>query len=189
LINGILDLSKIEAGKMGLSLERFEVRGMIDELVDTVAPLVHKNSNTLTVHCADDVGTIYADVTKTRQILLNLLSNASKFTKMGAIAVDVKRVSIDGTACVEFAVTDTGVGMTEAQSLKVFDAFTQADVTTTRKYGGTGLGLAIVASFCELMGGSVSVKSRLGEGSRFVVLLPIEVVDDSAESMATAGAA
>jgi len=189
LINGILDLSKIEAGKMGLSLERFDVRAMLDELVDTVSPLVQKNSNSLTVHCADDVGMLYGDLTKTRQILLNLLSNASKFTKLGSIAVDVRRRSIDGVPCVEFGVTDTGVGMTEEQTRKVFDAFTQADVTTTRKYGGTGLGLAIVSRFCELMGGSVSVKSRPGEGSRFVVHLPVEVTDTVAESMAPAGAA
>jgi two-component system, sensor histidine kinase and response regulator len=186
LINGILDLSKIEAGKMGLSLEHFDVKTMIDELVDTVAPLVQKNNNSLTVNCAGDVGKIYGDLMKTRQILLNLLSNASKFTKLGSITVDVRRRTIDGVPCVEFGVVDTGVGMTEAQTLKVFDAFTQADVTTTRKYGGTGLGLAIVSRFCELMGGSVSVTSRPREGSRFVVLLPVEVVDTAAESMAAA---
>jgi signal transduction histidine kinase len=189
LINGILDLSKIEAGKMGLSLEDFEVKAMLGELVDTVAPLVQKNSNVLTVHCADDVGTIHGDLTKTRQILLNLLSNASKFTKLGSITVDVRRRSIDGVPCVEFGVADTGVGMTEAQTLKVFEAFTQADVTTTRKYGGTGLGLAIVSRFCELMGGSVSVKSQPGEGARFIVHLPVEMVDTAVEAMVPAGIA
>jgi two-component system sensor histidine kinase/response regulator len=187
LINGILDLSKIEAGKMGLSPEHFDVKSMLDELVDTVGPLAQKNSNALTVHCGDDVGMMYADLTKTRQILLNLLSNASKFTKRGAITVDVRRRSVEGVSCVEFSVTDTGVGMTEEQSRKVFDAFTQADVTTTRKYGGTGLGLAIVSRFCELMGGSVSLDSRPGEGSRFVVHLPVEMVDVG--SMTPAGIA
>jgi two-component system, sensor histidine kinase and response regulator len=185
LINGILDLSKIEAGKMALALEPFAVKAMIEDLVDTVSPLVHKNHNTLTVQCAADVGVMIGDQTKTRQILLNLLSNASKFTREGRIAVDIRRSVLgEGTPCVEFAVTDTGVGMTLAQSHKVFDAFTQADVTTTRKYGGTGLGLAIVSRFCDLMGGTVSVDSRLGEGSRFVVRLPLEMVDTTTESMA-----
>ncbi len=185
LINGILDLSKIEAGKMALALEPFEVKAMIDDLVDTVSPLVHKNNNTLTVQCAADVGVMIGDQTKTRQILLNLLSNASKFTRDGRIAVAIRRSILrEDTPCVEFAVTDTGVGMTLEQSHKVFDAFTQADVTTTRKYGGTGLGLAIVSRFCDLMGGTVSVDSRLGEGSRFVVRLPLEMVDTAAESMA-----
>jgi PAS domain S-box-containing protein len=189
LINGILDLSKIEAGKMALSLEEFDVKAIIDELVDTVAPLVEKNRNTLTISCGDDVGAMYADLTKTRQILLNLLSNAGKFTRDGTIAVDVRRSVVDGTDCVEFSVTDTGLGMTDEQSLKVFEAFTQADVTTTRKYGGTGLGLAIVSRFCELMHGAVSIRSRLGEGSCFVVHLPLKMVDETAESMNPAGVA
>jgi signal transduction histidine kinase len=132
---------------------------------------------------------MYADLTKTRQILLNLLSNAGKFTRDGTIAVDVRRSVVDGTDCVEFSVTDTGVGMTDEQSLKVFEAFTQADVTTTRKYGGTGLGLAIVSRFCELMHGAVSVRSRLGQGSCFVVRLPLTMVDETAESMTPAGVA
>ena len=182
LINGILDLSKIEAGKMALSPEPFDVRSMIDELVDTVGPLVQKNSNTLTVNYGEDIGTMYADLMKTRQILLNLLSNAGKFTRDGTITVAVQHRSVDGSAYVEFSVTDTGVGMTDEQTGKVFDAFTQADVTTTRKYGGTGLGLAIVSRFCELMGGTVSVESRPGEGSRFTVQLPLEMVETSCEA-------
>jgi signal transduction histidine kinase len=189
LINGILDLSKIEAGKMVLSFERFDVRTMIGELVDTVGPLVEKNKNTLTVRCDDEVRTMYADLTKTRQILLNLLSNASKFTRDGTIAIEVRRCAFEGSECVEFSVADTGVGMTVDQTHKVFDPFTQADVTTTRKYGGTGLGLAIVSRFCELMGGNVSVESRPGEGSRFVVLLPMEMIDVGPESMTPASVA
>ena len=188
LINGILDLSKIEAGKMMLALETFHIKTMVGELVDTVRPLVEKNRNTLTVRGADDIRPMYGDLTKTRQILLNLLSNASKFTHDGAIVVDIRECTFEGTACVEFCVTDTGVGMTAEQARKVFDPFTQADVTTTRKYGGTGLGLAIVSRFCDLMGGSVSVESRLGEGSRFLVRLPIEMTD-AAETLAPAGAA
>jgi len=189
LINGILDLSKIEAGKMMLSVEEFDVRAMIGELVDTVNPLVEKNKNTLTVRCDDEVRTMHADLTKTRQILLNLLSNASKFTRDGTIAVDVRRCMFDGRECVEFSVVDTGVGMTVDQTCKVFDPFTQGDVTTTRKYGGTGLGLAIVSRFCDLMGGSVWVESRPGVGSRFVVRLPMKMTDVFPESMTPAGVA
>jgi signal transduction histidine kinase len=187
LINGILDLSKIEAGKMVLSLETFHIKTMIGGLVDTVRPLVEKNRNTLTVRGADEVRALHADLTKTRQILVNLLSNASKFTHDGTITVDIRECTMDGIAVVEFSVTDTGVGMTAEQAQKVFDPFTQADVTTTRKYGGTGLGLAIVSRFCDLMGGSVSVESRPGEGSRFVVRLPLDVTEAATESPAPAG--
>ncbi len=185
LINGILDLSKIEAGKMTLTVDSFDVRGMIDELLDTAGPLVRKNNNVLTVQCGDDVGIMSADMTKTRQILLNLLSNAGKFTRNGAVALRVVRQTEAGRHFVEFSVADTGVGMTLAQTQKVFDAFTQADVTTTRKYGGTGLGLALVSRFCELMHGTVSVESRPGEGSQFTVRLPM---DAAVELTAAAGA-
>jgi signal transduction histidine kinase len=177
LINDILDLSKIEAGKMTLAIERFDVSQMIAELRDTVDPLIEKNANTLTVRCADDVGTMAADLTKTSQILLNLLSNAAKFTRDGAVTLDVRRELVDGTRSVLFTVTDTGVGMTPEQTAKIFDPFTQADVTTTRKYGGTGLGLAIVSRFCRLMSGAVSVVSEPGLGSCFTVRLPVEVAD------------
>ena len=188
LINGILDLSKIEAGKMAVTLERFDVKQMVDELVDTIGSLVQKNRNGLTVRCAPDVGTIYGDVTKTRQILLNLLSNAAKFTSDGVITVDVRRSDRAGAPAIEFSVTDTGIGMTPNQCQRVFEPFTQGDVTTTRKYGGTGLGLAIVSSFCQLMGGTITLDSRPGEGSRFVVRLPIEMVDPHAEDLVAAGA-
>jgi two-component system, sensor histidine kinase and response regulator len=182
LINGILDLSKIEAGKMTLWLETFEIRSMIDELLHTVEPLVQKNANALTVNCSADVGAMTADLTKTRQILLNLLSNAAKFTRSGSIVLDIQRGVMRGRASIHFTVTDTGVGMTPEQKSKIFDAFTQADVTTTRKYGGTGLGLALVSRFCRLMGGSVEVESEPGHGSRFTVRLPVEVVSDLAEA-------
>jgi two-component system sensor histidine kinase/response regulator len=189
MINGILDLSKIEAGKMGLELERFDVKLMIDELADSVGSLVQKNNNVLTVRCADNVGAMFADLTKTRQILLNLLSNAGKFTNAGTISVEVRRRMMHGAEAIEFSVTDTGVGMTGEQSEMVFEPFTQADVTTTRKYGGTGLGLAIVSRFCELMGGTISVDSQPGEGSRFVVTLPAEMADLAADEMMSVGAA
>jgi len=126
------------------------------------------------VRCGDGVGTMSSDLMKTRQILINLLSNAGKFTRDGAVTVDVNRRAAGAQALIEFTVSDTGVGMTQAQTERIFDAFTQADVTTTRQYGGTGLGLALVSRFCELMKGSVSVESRPGEGSRFTVCLPLE---------------
>jgi PAS domain S-box-containing protein len=182
LINGILDLSKIEAGKMTLSLERFEIRAMIDDLVDTVGPLVEQRGNVLTVSCAPGVGSMVADFMKTRQILLNLLSNAGKFTSDGAVTLHVQRAAMERREVIQFTVADTGVGMTAEQAGRIFDAFTQADVTTTRKYGGTGLGLAIVSRLCALMGGEVSVESRPGHGSSFVVRLPAEVVDEAGES-------
>jgi two-component system sensor histidine kinase/response regulator len=188
LINGILDLSKIEAGKMVLLPETFQINSMVSELVDTVRPLVEKNRNSLTVNGANEIRPMYGDLTKTRQILLNLLSNASKFTHDGAITVDIRECTFNNIDCVEFSVTDTGVGMTAEQAGKVFDPFTQADVTTTRKYGGTGLGLAIVSRFCDLMNGTISVESRVGEGSRFVVRLPMEMTDVS-ESPVPIGAA
>jgi signal transduction histidine kinase len=189
LINGILDLSKIEAGKMTLALERFDLRDLIDDLLDTVAPLAQQRGNRLTVTCGEAVETMTADLMKTRQILLNLLSNASKFTRDGAIALDVRRVETGGRALVRFTVNDTGVGMTPSQTEKIFEPFTQADVTTTRKYGGTGLGLAIVSRFCQLMGGSVHVDSDPGVGSSFVVHLPLDVVDEGVESARAADVA
>ena len=186
LINGILDLSKIEAGKMSLSLESLDVRTMVGEVVDTLGPIVRQNRNTLTSRCAPDVGLMYADRMKTRQILMNLLSNAGKFTRDGSIVLEVSSRTIDGTPSVEFSVTDTGVGVSPEQAARIFDPFTQADVTTTRKYGGTGLGLAIVSRFCQLMGGAVSVESRLGEGARFTVRLPLAVHEPAAESIVSA---
>jgi signal transduction histidine kinase len=182
LINGILDLSKIEAGKMTLSLDTFDVRSMIDELFDTVEPLVQKNDNTFNLICADSIGTMTADLTKTRQILLNLLGNAAKFTRAGAIVLDVQPEVVSGNPFIVFTVTDTGVGMTREQTAKVFDPFTQADVTTTRKYGGTGLGLALVSRFCRLMGGDVSVVSEPNVGSRFTVRLPVVVLSEPADA-------
>ena len=188
LINGILDLSKIEAGKMTLEPERFDVRAMIGGLADSVASLIQKNNNVLHVNCGD-IGQMRADLTKTRQILLNLLSNASKFTTLGTITVDVERRTIAGEEMIEFRVTDTGVGMSDEQRRVVFEPFTQADVTTTRKYGGTGLGLAIVARFCDLMRGTIAVDSIPGKGSCFVVQLPVEMVDAGSGVTMAAGAA
>jgi signal transduction histidine kinase len=148
LISNILDLSKIEAGKMDLYLENFEIVPMIKEVIATVKPLIEKNANTLQLHYVDGLGQMRSDVTKLRQMLFNLLSNASKFTERGTITLRVDRESANGSGWVSFSVSDTGIGMTPEQTCKLFQAFTQADTSTTRKYGGTGLGLAISQRFC-----------------------------------------
>ncbi|EIJ42325.1 signal transduction histidine kinase [Beggiatoa alba B18LD] len=172
LINDILDLSKIEAGKMDLYLEHFSVESLIHEILATVQPLINKNNNKLEVHTVKYLGTMYADVTKVRQNLFNLLSNACKFTENGVVALYVTRETVGLTDWMVFRICDSGIGMTDEQMKKLFSAFTQADASTTRKYGGTGLGLAITKRFCEMMGGEVQVESRVGYGSTFILKLP-----------------
>jgi signal transduction histidine kinase/DNA-binding response OmpR family regulator len=177
LINDILDLSKIEAGKMDLFLETFDISTTIQDVVTTIQLLVEKNANTLVVHGASDLGTMRADLTKVRQSLFNLLSNACKFTARGTITLAVTRATVDGAAWLTFRVSDTGIGMSPEQMGKLFQAFSQADASTTRQYGGTGLGLAITQRFCQMMGGTVTVESTLGQGSTFTIRLPAEVSD------------
>jgi signal transduction histidine kinase/CheY-like chemotaxis protein len=177
LINDVLDLSKIEAGKMDLYLESFELVPMINEVVATVKPLVEKNANTLQVDYADGLGAMRADLTKVRQTLFNLLSNACKFTERGIIALRVARESVDDGHWINFRVSDTGIGMSPEQTSKIFQAFTQVDTSTMRKFGGTGLGLAISRKFCQMMGGEIMVESALGQGSTFTARLPAEVVE------------
>jgi signal transduction histidine kinase/DNA-binding response OmpR family regulator len=182
LINDVLDLSKVEAGKMELFVEPFLVRAMLDDVVSTIRPLIDKNANTLQVDCPEDVGTIRADLTKLRQTLFNLLSNASKFTEQGVIRLVVSRLKEDhGQEHIRFQVSDDGIGMTSEHLARLFQAFSQADASTTRKYGGTGLGLAISQHFCRMMGGDISVDSEPGRGSTFTVLLPAEVAGAAAE--------
>jgi signal transduction histidine kinase len=188
LINGILDLSKIEAGKMTLSLEPFDVRSLVQDVADTVSPMMQKNANRLTVTIGDGVATLHGDPMKTRQILLNLLGNAAKFTRRGAITLAVTLEGRDPSQAVVFSVADTGVGMTAAQMQKIFEPFTQADAKTSRKYGGTGLGLTLASRFCRLMGGRIDVESQPGVGSRFTVRLPLHVVDPADETMAIGAA-
>jgi signal transduction histidine kinase len=175
LINSILDLSRIEAGKMELHLETFDIPNMIDDVVSTIQPLAEKKANTLEVHCADDLGLMTADLTKVRQTLFNLLSNACKFTEKGTICLDVTRESEDGADWVTLSVGDTGIGMTAEQMGKLFQAFKQADGSTTRKFGGTGLGLAISERFCRMMGGDIDVESELGVGTTVAIRLPVNV--------------
>jgi signal transduction histidine kinase/DNA-binding response OmpR family regulator len=172
LINDILDLSKIEAGKMDLYLETFSVRDTVRDVSTTMQPLVDKNSNKLVIAIDPAIETMHADLTKVRQGLFNLLSNACKFTKEGTIVLRVQHERAEQTEWISFHVKDSGIGMTPQQAAKVFEAFTQADASTTRKYGGTGLGLTITRKFCELMGGSIHVESELGKGTTFTIRLP-----------------
>ncbi len=196
LINDILDISKIEAGKMDLYLETFDIAGLIEEVAATAWPIIEKNGNVLDAHQISNAGTMHGDITKLRQILLNLLSNAAKFTHNGTITIAASRETVAGNsgearqensdrsqanarsaiARKEFLVincTDTGIGMTPEQLQRVFQPFTQADASTTRKYGGTGLGLAISQRFCQMMGGNISVESQVGVGSTFTIRLPL----------------
>ncbi|GEM_PF-2495776 len=169
LINDILDLSKIEAGKMEVFIERVEIRPLVNEVLSIVQPLADKNGNTLELCCPDDVGGFLSDETKVKQCLLNLMSNANKFTSQGKVSLTVER---DADASVVFRVSDTGLGMTQEQLARLFQAFTQADASTTKRFGGTGLGLAITRHFCAALGGDISVESTLGAGSTFTIRLP-----------------
>jgi PAS domain S-box-containing protein len=173
LINDVLDLSKIEAGRMELHLETFAVAPVIKDIVSTIQPVAENNANILSVNCPSNIGTMHADQTKVRQSLFNLLSNASKFTKRGEITLTVEKVKRDNNEdWIHFRVSDTGIGMTPEQIQKIFKAFTQADSSTTRKYGGTGLGLTITEQFTNMMGGRVTVESEYGSGSTFTIELP-----------------
>lgn len=180
LISDILDLSKIEAGRVELNLETFELTPMIEEVVSTVQPLVRKNANTLDVQYPPDLGSMRADTTKVRQSLLNLLSNACKFTEKGTIKLHVVRDQRAETERLIFEVTDTGIGMSAEQLNNLFQPFMQADASTTRKYGGSGLGLAISQHFCNMMGGYITAESTLGEGSTFCIRLPAHVPEPDA---------
>ena len=194
LINEILDLSKIEAGKMLLHLEEFEVERLVAEAVSTMTPLVEKNLNELQLDCSTDLGRMRSDQTKVRQVLFNLISNASKFTEKGMVTLQVQRepaptadtapepgsVRVDsrGAAWIVFRVSDTGIGMTPEQIQKLFQPFMQAEASTALKYGGTGLGLVISKRFCQMLGGDLTVISVPMEGSTFTVRLPAKATLD-----------
>lgn len=173
LINDVLDLSKIEAGKMEVFLENVEVSPMLQDVVATISPLVEKNGNRLEVRCGEDLGALRADLTKVRQALFNLLSNACKFTSGGVITLAAARERHDGADWLRFSVHDTGIGISPEQMKKLFQAFSQADASTSKNYGGTGLGLVLSRRFCQMMGGDVTVESALGEGSTFIIRLPV----------------
>ncbi|MBE7469793.1 MAG: HAMP domain-containing protein [Anaerolineales bacterium] len=191
VLNGVLDLSKIEAGKMELHLETFDVAAMLNEVVSIAQPLAQKKGNTLVVNQPDNLGQMRADLTKVRQSLLNLLSNAAKFTENGTITLTVERMKAEGgrmkneagnsfilhpSSFILFSVADTGIGLKPEQMERLFQPFTQADAATSRKYGGTGLGLVISRHYCRMMGGDITVASNgtPGAGSTFTIHLPVE---------------
>jgi len=171
LINEILDLSKIEAGKLELNPEPVNLARLIDEVIGTAGQLAEKNQNRLVVEAQENLGTLKTDSLRLKQILLNLLSNACKFTKAGEVKLAARKVS-NGSSFVEFAVSDTGIGMTAEQQAKLFEEFSQADAATAQRFGGTGLGLAITRKLARMMGGDVTVASEPGKGSVFTVRLP-----------------
>ncbi len=171
LINEVLDLSKIEAGKLELNPEPVNLARLVDEVIGTAGQLAEKNNNRLIVEAQENVGALKADPMRLKQILLNLLSNACKFTKEGEVALRVRKV-VDGRDWVELAVADTGIGLSAEQQAKLFQDFTQADSLTARRYGGTGLGLALSRKLARMMGGDVTVASEPGKGSVFTVRLP-----------------
>ncbi|MFG6096470.1 response regulator [Leptothoe sp. ISB3NOV94-8A] len=177
LINSVLDLSKIEAGRMELFLEDVSIKDMVEDISGTIVPVAHKNNNHLSIFCPDDIGKLHVDQTKLRQSLFNLLSNACKFTENGDITLTVEQISTVDSSVYDgpwfrFIVSDTGIGMKDDQIEKIFDAFTQADASTTRKYGGTGLGLAITKQFITMMGGDIFVESAHGQGTTFSLVIP-----------------
>ncbi|MCK6683653.1 MAG: ATP-binding protein [Thermoanaerobaculia bacterium] len=175
LINDILDLSKIEAGKMALVLETFDIHPMLREVLSTVSPLVEKNNSRLELECPPGIGTMHADVTRLRQVLFNLLGNAGKFTQNGTVRLRCRREGIGAAETLVFEVHDTGIGMSREHLARLFQPFSQADAGTSRKYGGTGLGLVISRKLCQMMGGDISVTSEVGKGSQFRVELPSRV--------------
>jgi len=175
LINNILDLSKIEAGRMEIYVEPFSVEHLMEEVQFSVQPLIEKNGNTIDIQILNDVGIMASDLTKVRQTIINLMSNAAKFTDNGTVTLTAQRTSESGNDWLRFSIQDTGIGMTTEQLQEIFKEFTQADVSTTRKYGGTGLGLTISRRFCQMLGGDINVESEIDVGTTFTVLLPAQL--------------
>ncbi len=175
LINNILDLSKIEAGKMELFLEKVQLSDLITEVKNTIQPLIENNANVFRIHGIEQLGEMETDITKLRQILLNLLSNSAKFTKQGEVSLYIRQQKRQEENWIVFQVIDNGIGITEEQQQRLFRPFVQADSSTTKRFGGTGLGLAITQQFARMMGGNIKVKSVFGQGSTFILSLPIPV--------------
>lgn len=172
LINDILDLSKIEAGKMELDIQKFDLKLFMSEIQDLAKPLAQKQNDQLILNVDKSVGNMESDVTKIRQVLLNLISNACKYTKKGEVEIDCKKSRKKGVNWIVFTIKDTGIGMTKEELKHVFEQFTQADTSTTRQFGGTGLGLPITQKLCQLLGGSISITSEKGRGTKATVTLP-----------------
>jgi CheY-like chemotaxis protein/anti-sigma regulatory factor (Ser/Thr protein kinase) len=189
LINDILDLSKIEAGKMELHLESFGLDQLIDDVASTVESLVKTKGNELVVERRGELGVVKADLTKLRQVLFNLLSNAAKFTEGGRITLSVSRSARADGDWIVYSVSDSGIGIPAEKLGNLFEEFSQVDASTTRDYGGTGLGLAITKRFSEMMGGTVSVESEPGQGSTFTIRLPAEVLEAAAPGATASGSA
>jgi len=187
LINEILDLSKIEAGRMELQIEPCAVGPLIEEVATTASPLISKNGNRLTTDCPAAVGTLRADPKRVRQALLNVVSNAAKFTDKGHITLRARRFPDNGREWIAIDVADTGIGMSREQMGRLFQDFVQADASTTRKYGGTGLGLAISRRFCRMMGGDITVESEPGKGSTFTLRLPALMDDEQSQDSLRVG--
>ena len=181
LINDILDLSKIEAGKMSVYLQPFSVCTLVADVSGTIRPLVAQNHNRLVIDCPDDTGGMHSDISKIRQVLFNLLTNALKFTSDGTVTLQARRSREHEQDWITFTVSDSGVGMTTQQIDRLFEAFSQAETSTSSKYGGTGLGLAISRQFCRMLGGDISVSSEPGSGSTFTVRLPADAPSTNAE--------
>lgn len=181
LINDVLDLSKVEAGRMEMYLETFSIMSLVQDVASTMQPVIIKNNNILKIECASNIGDMYADPVKVRQSLFNLLSNASKFTQDGTITIRVKAEDNNNEKWIAFQIQDTGIGMLPEQLQKIFNAFAQADSSTTRKYGGTGLGLTITKRFVQMMGGIVNVESTVGTGTTFTIRVPQTVKDSSSD--------
>ena len=176
LINNLLDLSRIEAGKMPLNLEDFPLVPLVTELGKDAEPLVRRNGNKCTVQCEGEIGIVRADATKLKQVLMNLVSNAAKFSRNGEIRISIRDAD---AGRFEIAVADTGIGMTEEQMSRLFQPYQQATDSTARQFGGTGLGLAISRQFCRLMGGDLIVASEAGKGSTFTAMLPVRGIEAS----------
>ncbi|MCA9635567.1 MAG: hypothetical protein KC420_05970 [Myxococcales bacterium] len=178
LINDILDLSKVEAGKTEINVEAIAIAALLDGIADTLGPTIERGGNRLELEVSGDVGLIESDLTKVRQILINLIGNAAKFTHDGEIRVIARSIEAAGAPGVEVSVEDTGIGIPADKLATIFDPFVQADASTTRRYGGTGLGLAITRRFCEMLGGTLTVVSEVGKGSRFTVWLPRQIAPE-----------
>jgi len=172
IIGSVLDIAKIESGRVDIFIERCDLRTLVEEVAETLKPLAESKENALEVRFLGEPGEICTDITKLRQNLFNLLSNAAKFTKNGIIRIDVNECQSEAREMIEFRVSDTGIGMSKEELKRVFEPFIQADASTTRIYGGTGLGLTVTQNYCHLMGGSISVESTPGVGTTFTMLLP-----------------
>ncbi|MCI0506669.1 MAG: ATP-binding protein [Gammaproteobacteria bacterium] len=184
LINEVLDLSKIEAGKMQISCEEFLINELVDSVIAIIEPLAEKNGNRIKVDYQTDLFVMMSDAVKVKQILMNLVSNANKFTRNGIVSIIISSVSENGVACLNFLVKDSGIGIEPDLLDRIFEPFEQADLSLTRQYQGTGLGLTITKHFCEMLGGTISIASSPGQGSSCSVNLPVHNTQSNKNNIA-----